>query len=239
MRFDLRMVKFFLSSALCLGLCSCASVSVQNVVELSQPPPAAIPQRIFVQPFEFEEGNIRVDREGLKLAEFKTNLQKDIAKNLVERLAKYVAPAEALPSAEGVPLGENWLLTGKFTRVNQGSRFLRSAFGFGSGGTKMDVTVTVFELSGGSPRPLVMIQTTGGSNAMPGAIMGVISWTMILQGGEGLISGVTGDCRRSSREITAALAEYCQKNGLLVAKNAPKPKPKGRPSWWPEKKTEP
>ncbi len=230
------MVKSLFSAALCAGLCSCASVTVQNVIPLSQPPPAAKPQKIFVQPFDFDEGTVRVNREGQELTDFKTALQQEMAENLVERLRKYVANAEALPATAGVPLGDYWLVTGKFTRVNQGSRFLRSAFGFGSGGTKMELTVTLSDLSAETPRPLVMIQTTGGSNAMPGAIMGVISWPMILNGGEGIMSGVTGDCRRSSREITAAVAEYCRKNNLFVAGDAPKPKPKGRPSWWPERK---
>ncbi|MFZ4681283.1 MAG: DUF4410 domain-containing protein [Terrimicrobiaceae bacterium] len=230
------MWKSLFAASLCAGLSSCASVTVQNAIPLSQPPPAAKPQKIFVQPFTFDEGTVRVNREGQELTDFKTGLQREMAKNLVERLRKYVANAEVLPANAGVPRGDYWLLTGKFTRVNQGSRFLRSAVGFGSGGTKMDTTVTVSELSGEAPRPLVMIQTTGGSNAMPGAIMGVISWPMIMNGGEGIISGVTGDCRRTSREITAAVAQYCRENSLFVAGDAPKPKPKGLPSWWPEKK---
>ena len=94
------MVKSLFSAALCAGLCSCASVTVQNVIPLSQPPPAAKPQKIFVQPFDFDEGTVRVNREGQELTDFKTALQQEMAENLVERLRKYVANAEALPATD-------------------------------------------------------------------------------------------------------------------------------------------
>lgn len=220
-------------------LTSCASVSVTNEVPLSEPAPDRLPQRIFVQPFEFEEGNVRVDREGQKLTEFKQGMQEAMSRDLVERLGKYIAPAEPLPALAGVPHGDYWLVTGRFTRMNQGSRLLRSTIGFGSGGTKTDTSVTVSTLADGEIRPLLLIQTTGGSNAMPGAIMGVIYWPMILNGGQGLAAGLTGDTRRTSREITGALADYLRAHGVSVSKDAPKPKRKGRPSWWPEKKSEP
>jgi hypothetical protein len=100
----------------------------------------------------------------------------------------------------------------------------------------METSVTVSDLSGGADRPFLQIETTGGSNAMPGAIMGVIYWPMILNGGEGLVAGVTGDCRRTSREIAAALAAFMKDHGMPVNKAAPKPKSKGTPSWWPQKK---
>jgi hypothetical protein len=231
-------VRLFLIVGLAVGLCSCASVTVVNEVPLSEPAPGRLPMTILVQPFEFDEGNIRVDREGQELTDFKRSLQQDMTKNLAERLRKYVAPAQGLPTEAGIPHGDYWLVTGRFTRVNQGSRFLRSAFGFGSGGTKMDVTVKVAALSEEAIRPFLLIQTSGGSNAMPGAILGVINWTMILNGGEGLIAGVTGDTRRSSREIVAGLCDYLKQNGVPVAKDAPKPKIKGKPNWWPEKKTD-
>lgn len=223
--------RLLMCACVAAGFSSCASVSVVDVVPLSQSAPRQGPQKTLVRPFEFEPGNIRVDREGAKLEEFQRDLQDDMSKNLVERLRKYVGPTEALPVSAGMPNGDFLLVTGEFTRIEQGSRFLRSAVGFGSGGTKMDVTVTVSELSGGVARPLVMIRTSGGSNAMPGAIMGIISWPMILSGGEGIIAGVTGDCRRTSREIVAAVCDYLKKSGVQVAGNAPAPKEKGKVSW--------
>ena len=217
----------FLGAVLVTGLCSCASVSVTNVITLENQPPTRLPRGIFVRPFEFEEGTVRVDRSGQKLDAFETQLQDKLTGELVARFRKFLAPADGLPGQAAVPPGDFWVVTGKFTRINQGSRALRSTLGFGAGGTKLDVTATVVDYSSGEPKPFVLIQTTGGSNAMPGAIMGVIAWPMILSGGEGLVAGVTADARRTSQEISAALADYLKRRGVAVSEKAPKPKMKG------------
>ena len=41
---------------------------------------------------------------------------------------------------------------------------------------------------------------------MPGAIVGVVSWPATFTGAHGLMAGLSIDCRRTSREITSALA---------------------------------
>jgi hypothetical protein len=71
---------------------------------------------------------------------------------------------------------------------------------------------------------------------MPGAIMGVIVWPLTFAGGPGLISGLSDDCRRTSREITSAMAAYMKKHGLQLAKDVPRPKPRGSLSWLPQEK---
>jgi hypothetical protein len=169
-----------------------------------------------------------VDREGRELREFKKSLQDQLTADLVARLRKHVAPADSLPETAAVPPGNYWVITGKFTRVNQGSRALRSTVGFGTGGTKVDVSATVSDHTPGGENPFVLIQTTGGSNAMPGAIMGLIAWPMVLHGGEGLIAGVSTDTRRTAREITAGLADFLRKHGVPVSDKVPKPKMKGQ-----------
>lgn len=217
-----------LMAVLVFGLCSCASVSVTNVITLENQPPTRLPRGIYVRPFAFEEGTIRVDRSGHRLDEFEIQLQDKLTAELVARFRKFLAPADGLPSRASVPAGDFWVIEGKFTRINQGSRALRSTLGFGAGGTKLDVTATVVDYSSGEPKPFVLIQTTGGSNAMPGAIMGVIAWPMILSGGEGLVAGVTADARRTSQEIAAALADYLKRQGIAVSDRAPQPKMKGK-----------
>ena len=238
MAFDLRTMKpaFLFRVALaafCLSQWSCASVSVREVIPLTGVP-AQAPQTIFVQPFEFEDDMIRVGRQEEELEQFKRGMQQEMTANLLERIGKYIAPAQALSVEAGAPRGNSWLITGRFTRLNQGSRLLRGTLGFGSGGTKMDVTATVSDLSGDAPRRFHMIQTTGGTNAMPGAIMGVITWPMMVSGAPGLMSGLSGDCRRTSREITSAMAAYMKKHGLQVAKDVPGPKPRGSLPWLPQ-----
>ena len=223
--------------AVCFTLCSCASVSVREVIPLTEPPTKG-PQTIFVQTFEFEDDMVRVGRQGEELEQFKRTMQQEMTTNLLERIRKYVAPAQAVSAETEAPRGNSWLISGRFTRVNQGSRFLRGALGFGSGGTKMDVTVTVSDLSGSVPRRFLMIQTTGGSNAMPGAVVGVVAWPATFTGAHGLMAGLSIDCRRTSREITSALAQYMKKHGLQVADDVPKPKPKGSLPWLPRSKDE-
>jgi len=219
-------------AGLCGALCSCASVSVRETIPLTEAPSRA-PQTIFLQPFEFEDDMVRVSRRGDELEDFKRRLQQEMTSNLFEQVRKYIAPAQAVSAGTSPPQGNSWLITGRFTRLNQGSRALRSTLGFGSGGTKMDVTATVSDLSGGAPKQFLMIQTTGGTNAMPGAIMGVIVWPLTFSGAPGLISGLSDDCRRTSREITSALAAYMKKHGLQVAKSVPRPKQKGSMPWSP------
>jgi len=219
-------------AGLCGALCSCASVSVRETIPLTEAPSQA-PQTIFLQPFDFEDDMIRVGRQGEELEDFKRRLQQEMTSNLFEQIRKYIAPAQAVSAGTAPPQGNSWLITGRFTRLNQGSRALRSTLGFGSGGTKMDVTATVSDLSGDAPKRFLMIQTTGGTNAMPGAMMGIITWPMMVSGAPGLLSGLSGDCRRTSREITSALAEYMKKHGLQVAKDVPRPKQRGSVPWLP------
>ncbi len=223
--------------SLSFALCSCASISVREVIPLTELP-ASAPQTIFVQTFEFEDDMVRVGRQGEELEQFKRTMQQEMTSNLLERIRKYIVPAQAVSSEAEAPKGNSWLISGRFTRVNQGSRFLRGALGFGSGGTKMDVTATVSDLSGTAPKPFLMIQTTGGSNAMPGAVVGVFAWPASFTGAHGLIAGLSSDCRRSSREITNALAQYMKRRGLQVADDVPRPKPKGGLPWLPQGKVD-
>ncbi|HEY5741978.1 MAG TPA: hypothetical protein VIS99_05495, partial [Terrimicrobiaceae bacterium] len=77
-------------------------------------------------------------------------------------------------------------------------------------------------LSRKRPRPFLLIQTTGGSNAAPGAIgtatYFVTGVTALFSAGnlfEGTRSGLTFDTLRSSREVAAALSEYLVERGAL------------------------
>ena len=221
--------------SVCLALCSCASVSVREVIPLAEPP-ASGPQSIFVQTFEFEDDMVRVGRQGEELEQFKRTMQQEMTSNLLERIRKYIAPAQAVSSEAEAPRGKSWLISGRFTRVNQGSRFLRGALGFGSGGTKMDVTATVSDLSGKAPKRFLMIQTSGGRTQCQGRSSECSRGRRALQERTDLIAGLSSDCRRTSREITSALAQYMKRHGLQVADDVPKPKPRGSLPWLPQKR---
>jgi hypothetical protein len=212
----------FVPSILCAALCSCASVSVKKVELLSAHPPAKAPARIFVKPPTFYEAGLRVDRSGVRLETFKYEMQERFTRNVVRRLSKHVAPAQAVAATAPLPRGNYWLLAARFDKMNQGSRLLRSVVGFGAGGTKLEMSVVAYDLSRKLPRPFLLIQTTGGSNAPPGAI-GTAAYlvtgvTALFSAGnlfEGTRSGLTFDTLRTTREITASLSEYLSERGAL------------------------
>ena len=209
-------------SILCVVLCSCASVSIRKVDVLTAQPSSKTPSQIFVKPPMFYEPGLRVDRSGPRLETFKHELQERYTRSLVRRLTKYIAPAQAVAETAPLPQGNYWLVTSRFDRVNQGSRLLRSVIGFGAGGTKLEMSVVIYDLSRKRPKPILAIQTTGGSNAPPGAIgtatyfvTGVTALFSVGNLFEGTRSGLTFDTLRTTREITAALSEYLVEHGAL------------------------
>lgn len=205
------MLSRILSILGCAALCSCASVSVTKIQYLDKQPPKRAPQQILVKPLGYFEPNLAVDRSGTKLSDFKYEFQEKLTRNLVQRLPEYVAPARAIAATAPARAGNAWLITGQFDRVEQGSRLLRSLVGFGSGATKLQTTIIVSDLSGPSPRPFLLIQTSGGTNAAP-MLVGTTR------------AGLTFDAIRTSREICATLSEYLYQQGIIPYENAVGPK---------------
>jgi len=198
----------------------CASVSVTE----SQFPPAptklTTPPQIFITPFAFAPNSLRVDREGEALRTFENGVSKQMADRLAQRLTKHIAPTTVVDGGSRNPTLDSWIVEGEFTRINQGSRALRSIIGFGAGSTKMESTAKVFRVGPSDKREFVaLIKTSGGSNAEPGALLGGAFGA----GPRGILraatSGVSADSRRTARMITAALSER------LAADGAPLPAP--------------
>ena len=213
---------------------SCASVGVREVSRLDPNPPRRVPGKVFVAPFSFTEQGIRVDRTGADLANFKVNLSEFMMKNLLLRLPKHVAPAEAVAANGRVPRGNYWLIRGNFDRVYQGSRLLRSVIGLGVGATVMETTIVVYDLSGRTPMPFLRIVTTGGSNVSPGIvgiatvdISGPMALTNVFNALDGVRSGITFDTVRTTREVNAALSEFLYQRGAIPKSKALAPKRTG------------
>jgi hypothetical protein len=114
--------------------------------------------------------------------------------------------------------------------VEQGSRLLRGAVGFGLGATKLVCKVTVDNLADTKPGPFLSFTTTGGSNAEPGAITSFATdpLTIVIQAAAGSVGniahGVTEDTERTSREITATLSDYMYQHGWISKDKWVKPK---------------
>ena len=210
---------------------SCASVSVRDISRLDPNPPARLPAKVYVAPFSFQEAGLRVDRAGADLENFKFSLRELMTRNLVRRLPKYVAPAEAVAVNAPLPRGNYWLIRGKFDKVYQGSRILRSVVGLGAGATLMETTVVVYDLSGPEPMPFLRIVTTGGSNISPGIsgvatffVSGPMAFTSLFNVVDGVRSGITFDTIRTTREVNAVLSEYLYQRGAIPYSKAAGPK---------------
>jgi hypothetical protein len=96
-----------------------------------------------VKDFSFpRQAAVRADRSGQDLVAFEQKLQISLREQLVRALGRHGIPVTvAVTSQELQRLRKRqpaWLITGQFTRVNQGSRALRIALGLGAGGTKME-----------------------------------------------------------------------------------------------------
>ena len=200
-----------------LFLTGCASVSVSG--ENWKRERVGVPLRVGVAPYSAASAVLKVDREGEKLKAFQATLGSTLQTQMVDRISRRIAPAGSVPGIGKIEPG-HWLVTGEFKQVNQGSRLLRSLFGFGLGGTKMDVLTRIYEADpSGRPSLLAEIQTTGGSNAEPGALFSGpfgAGPRLILQA---TLSGITADSRRTARMLTAAVAEKLEASGGVLPIN--------------------
>ncbi len=213
-----RMAVVALAGAL---LSSCASVSVDNLLTLKTgAEPQSKPQRIYVVPYSVERTNAKESFARESKGRLKYESRELLTKKLVVELSQHIAPARELKP--GVQPGTNsWVVSGTITRVAEGSRFLRMGLGLGLGGSKLETKTTVRVANG---RSFLEFDTSGGSNAMPGGVTNPIPFsgvpTALLHTGE----GVTDDCARTARMITAAIANYMVRRGWMDSTAAPEMK---------------
>jgi hypothetical protein len=218
-------------AGLSICLASCASVSVDNIRQTSANPPSIAPDEILILPFNLNEDGLRVDRKGKDFETFRAELQARLNRHLIKKLGTHVAPARVISTEDGLPQGSYWLLTGRFARINQGSRLLRSTLGLGAGGTKMETIVVVQELSGKVPNKFLAFETTGGSNISQGIggvatlpVSGPMALTSLFNAADGIRSGVSFDTMRTAHEIAATLSDYLHQRDALGNKPYIKPK---------------
>jgi hypothetical protein len=220
--------RFFLfaAGALASCLCGCASVSLSER-NWTEPKPDA-PERIYVRPFEVETGDLRVDRQGDELLGFKRQFSEEFANRLAERLSKYIVPSEVLNPSAALPEGRVWIVQGRFIRLHQGSRALRSLVGFGLGKTRTDAVVEIFRPGKkGRLLPVASFSTTGGSNAEPGALFSSPFGVVPRLASQAAGSGLSADARRTARTITAAISEKLHEGGAELAGRPLRAKPLG------------
>lgn len=195
-------------------LSACSSVSVKDYQHGGK---GLKPQHVYVAPFDTAGAVFKIagDKNGSKTPAFKQSVATLLQDYTVKNVSKHVAPASKVASAAAAPRS-GWLVTGRFTRVNTGSRGMRVVVGLGAGGTKMETVVDVYDLASSRQKPFMHFTTTGGSNAMPGLLSstgpGSAAISMISQAS----TGVTDDAARTSRMIAGGLSEYFGARGWIA-----------------------
>ena len=208
------------SLVLALALTSCASVSVERGTEVAT---EKMPELVVVASFGAPNSVFAVDRTGKELADFKANLQLMLQTGIVTDLTDRLVPAAEM-NPKVTKRGNVWILRGDFVTVNQGSRLLRGAIGFGAGGTKVETRVRVFHP--GNETPFLTFATTGGSGAEPGAILAFTTDPLEIAIGavSGAAHGLSEDTKRTARMITAELSDYMHNRGWIPESKWIKPK---------------
>jgi len=217
------MTRTFALLCACLALVSCASISVDDARESVR---QNKPSLVYVMNFATAHADVEVDRTGADLADFKRNLQLMLRTGLVKEIGDKLVPAVAETQLGDHREKNAWLVRGEFVTVKQGSRLLRSAIGFGAGGTKLETRVQVFDLAQNPDSPFLTFNTTGGSNAEPGAILALTTdpLQLAIGGVSGAAHGLSEDAARTAREITAELSDYMYARGWISAEQRVAPK---------------
>jgi hypothetical protein len=205
-----RWLPLFFGGLLAVLVSACASISVKPGQENEA---TARPEKIEVETFSVAHAEFNVDRDGGELKVFKKNLQNILQAAQVADLSTRLINAAPVRHAPWFQQ-HAWLIRGQFILVNQGSRLLRTAIGFGAGGTKLETRVQVYDLDQPGRPAFLSFTTTGGSNAEPGAVTAVATdpLTIVVEatlgGASGFSHGLTEDTKRTAREITAVLSDY-------------------------------
>ena len=214
-----------------LALVSCASVSVEEGTDSVR---QKMPELIYVTDFTTAHCDYQVDRTGRELTDFKKNLQLMLKTATVADLTDRLVPAVAETSRNRFRSRNAWLVCGRFKTVKQGSRLLRSAIGFGAGGTKVETSVEVYDLAEDPGTPFLTFTTSGGSNSEPGAILAFTTdpVQLAIGGVSGAAHGLSEDTQRTAREITAELSDYMHTRGWISDGQWIKPKrPRDTDTW--------
>lgn len=200
---------------------ACASVTVKQVDASQGRTPTGAPKAYYIVPFSTAGASVKENPNRKYPGRLASEGQKLLVDAIASDIAKNLGPAKIVSSpAQAGPNG--WLVTGDFTRLNEGNRYLRMFIGLGAGGTKMETRVRVINLPASNP-PFLTFNTTGGSGAAFGAVTnpGYSSPATALMNAR---MGVTDDAERTARMITAAIADYQVQRGWLAPGKVRKPK---------------
>jgi len=216
----MRVAFFRLLPLLAIFIPGCASVSVQDV-DRAGAQSTGRPGRFYVAPFAVDSASVKENPARKHPGGLRSEAQQLLSGYLISELSKLGIPATAAPSGARIP-ADAWLVTGKITRLAEGSRLLRMAVGLGSGGTKFETQVEV--RSGTKSARVLRFGTTGGSNAMPGGITNPVPFSGVPTALLNSKDGVTDDAARTARMISGTIGTYMAERGWIGADRVPQVK---------------
>lgn len=226
-------MKLRLLPLFCLLLGACSSVSVIEEREDAALAPKSAPAELMVRPFEIAADAKFDVAPASEDDDPREKVGRVIADGVLSRGERWIAPSRIVQEKEKLPRS-GVLIEGSVLRAEQGSRALRLGIGFGAGRTRLDTTVRVYNLEASSENPWLTCKTTGGSNAEPGLLFGLIvpapmTIPVLLGMAGGAVStvtrsqkGVTQDAKRTGRAITSLVHDRLVARGLVPRKAWPK-----------------
>jgi hypothetical protein len=200
--------------------CSSVSVHPDPVPPTATHAQAEAPRKIIVEDFSFAGADVRADRDGKELEDFKQKVNNDLTHALSKSIVKLGLPVEICKRKEDTFSPQPaWLIRGRYLRVYQGSRALRGFVGFGAGGTKVETAVAVYDLSVSTQVPIFTFETTGGSGAEPGGLLAINPVGFVVGTAGKSVKGLSDDTKRTARMISAYLSEALFKQGYILPDN--------------------
>lgn len=175
----------------------CASVSTIPSEGVARDMKLRRPAKIFLQPFDTSDG---MWQGRAAAAGARVEIRDWLTSRLETELTK-IAPTR-LSGSE--PLRSGWLVSGRFLRVNPGSRVKRMFLGgVGAGASKLETKVEVYDVAVSLTEPVLSFTTTGGSNLAAGI--------------PGAMSATDDDINRTAREIREFLESRLWSRGTEAA----------------------
>jgi Domain of unknown function (DUF4410) len=226
-------MKFLRLTPLFLLLAGCSSVSVLDEKEDAALAPKTRPIALYVRPFTVAPQAKFEVAPAAPGEDVRSKVGQLIGVGVQSRANEWVASTAVLKPGDPAPTN-GLLLEGVVLLADQGSRALRLGIGFGLGRSRLETAVKIYNLEASHKKPWLTCRTTGGSNREPGLVTSLIvpfpaMLPVLASAAGGAVStvskgnkGVTQDCKRTGRVITAWLHDHLVVRGLAQRKAWPK-----------------